>query len=179
MLNLNLKYQWRLLGVSRTDRDGGGTSGTRAHCGGRNGPKPGEGSHPCDAGRCHSRINIGCACSALCFYLSNLCSTCVPHVLAVCCCCRVACSGAAQSAVNAPQTPWLWCISASRGVTPLWPKLRDWLPQSWRSFRWETVQKNTSLLLLMHQSPTLRNMFPVTQPVWHHSHASASVTLVS
>lgn len=76
---------------------------------------------------------------APCFYRSDLCSILYPsHVLSVCSRCRVACSAAVQSAVIAPQTPCLRCISASRGVTLLWPKLRDWSLQSWRSSRWAT-----------------------------------------
>lgn len=81
--------------------------------------------------------NLACACRTS-SPLSALCIT--PYSCVCVSCCRVACSGVAQTAVINPQTPCLRCISVSRGVTLLWPKLRDWSPQSWRSFRWETSE---------------------------------------
>lgn len=61
-------------------------------------------------------------------------SLCVSHLVA-CLHHRVACSAAARTVAAGARTPCLRSISASIGVTLLWPKPRVWSLPSWRSFR--------------------------------------------
>lgn len=134
-------------GAERPARDGRGTPDTRAEGGGRNGPISGEGPHPEHAGY----WSFSHQDDALFTNKSSW--------QAAVLCCRDACSNAAQTAAVVPLTPWLRCISVSRSVTLLWPRLRGWSPQSWRSFRWGPaapipssttttgLQRNSRLLL--------------------------------